>query len=154
MVSRGIIRPTADVDVCYEVSRENSVRLVHALQDLHPRLRTDESEEAQLLARMFRFDARTLRMGQNLTLMTDAGALDLLAYVDGLGTYAVVRAAASTIDLYGLQVAVLDLPGLLRAKRAAGREKDLLVIPEIEALIHLRNLEPKSRQADEGLHGQ
>ena len=29
----------------------------------------------------------------------------------------------------------LDLPGLIRAKRAAGRPKDLLVLPELESLL-------------------
>jgi hypothetical protein len=29
----------------------------------------------------------------------------------------------------------LDLPALISAKRAAGREKDLLVLPELESLL-------------------
>jgi len=29
----------------------------------------------------------------------------------------------------------LDLPSLIRAKRAAGRPKDLLVLPELESLL-------------------
>jgi len=31
--------------------------------------------------------------------------------------------------------AVLDLPGLIQAKRAAGRQKDLAALPEIEGLL-------------------
>jgi hypothetical protein len=29
----------------------------------------------------------------------------------------------------------LDLPGLIKAKRAAGREKDLAALPELESLL-------------------
>jgi len=32
-------------------------------------------------------------------------------------------------------VLTLDLPSLIRAKRAAGRPKDLLVLPELESLL-------------------
>lgn len=33
---------------------------------------------------------------------------------------------------------MLDLEGLIRSKRAAGRPKDQLAIPELEALAELR----------------
>jgi hypothetical protein len=35
----------------------------------------------------------------------------------------------------GLEVWTLDLPSLIRAKRAAGRPKDLLALPELESLL-------------------
>ncbi len=139
LVSRGIIRPTADLDLCYQVSRENSARLVSALTPFHPRLRVVPSPEASLLAKAFRFDERTLRQGSNLTLITEAGPLDLLAHVTGLGGYQEVRASATILELFGVTIAVLDLEGLVQAKRAAGRPKDLLVLPELEALIQLRD---------------
>jgi len=138
LVSRGIIRPTADLDVCYRVSRESSEILVSALSPLHPRLRLAPSPEASLLVAAFRFDARTLRQGSNLTLMTDAGPLDLLAHVPGLGGYNEVLAAATSLELYGVAIAVLDIAGLAQAKRAAGRAKDLAVLPELEALLNMR----------------
>lgn len=150
LVSRGIIRPTADLDLCYRVSRENADRLIAALQPLHPRLRVAPTPEASLLARMFRFDARTLRDGPNLTLMTDAGPLDLLAHVSGLGSYNEVRAASTDLTLFDITIPVLDLDGLMRAKRAAGRTKDLAVLPELEALLHLRGLQQASDPPTEG----
>ena len=38
------------------------------------------------------------------------------------------------MNLFGLQCLVLSLDALIVAKRAAGRPKDLLVLPELEAL--------------------
>jgi hypothetical protein len=35
-------------------------------------------------------------------------------------------------------MAVLDLPALIASKRAAGRPKDLLILPQIEATLRLR----------------
>lgn len=36
-----------------------------------------------------------------------------------------------------MQIRILNLDGLINAKRAAGRTKDLLVLPELEALREL-----------------
>jgi hypothetical protein len=41
-------------------------------------------------------------------------------------------------ELFGRSVQVLKLEALIEAKRAAGRRKDLLMIPELEALLELR----------------
>ncbi len=52
------------------------------------------------------------------------------------------------ILLYGQPIALLDLPGLLRAKRAAGRPKDLRVPDELEAMQHLRDLAREEQRDD------
>jgi hypothetical protein len=141
LVSRGIVRPTGDLDICYATDKENRARLVKALAPLHPQPRTEDTSAGALLQQTFRWDLRTMRFTPNLTLLTDAGPLDLLAHVDGLGTYSQVRAASSSQELYGAQLLVLDLEGLLIAKRAAGRPKDLAVLADIEALIRIRDQE-------------
>jgi hypothetical protein len=48
----------------------------------------------------------------------------------------VVEAREHTIaiELFGRTMLCLDLPGLIRAKRAAGRPRDLETIAELEAL--------------------
>lgn len=38
------------------------------------------------------------------------------------------------VNAFERQIATLDLPGLIRAKRAAGREKDLAAVAELESL--------------------
>lgn len=72
------------------------------------------------------------------TLETDLGALDLLGEVQGLGGYPQVAGQSEEVELFGRSVRVLTLEALIRAKRAAGRKKDLLLIPELEALLELR----------------
>lgn len=124
---------TADLDVCYESTPENRRRLVAALAPLKPYLR----EVPPGLP--FFWDERTVRDAPVLTLMTDAGAFDMLAEVAGVGPFEAVRAASSRFEVAGLPVHILNLDALIAAKRAAGRPKDLVVLPELEALLTLRN---------------
>lgn len=66
---------------------------------------------------------------------TDFGIVDLLAEVTGLGSFEEVKATAVAVDAFGRRVLTLDLSSLIRAKRAAGREKDLRALPELESLL-------------------
>jgi hypothetical protein len=81
--------------------------------------------------------------GLNFTLDTDIGALDLLGEIPPWGEFRDVAAHSEVADLFGYQVRVLSLEALIQAKRAAGRPKDLLVIPELEALLELRKRPPE-----------
>jgi hypothetical protein len=128
LVSRGGSRLTNDLDVVYERSPENLARLVSAIAPLHPRLRGAPAELP------FFFDTRTLRSGLNFTLVTDAGELDLMGEVTGLGPFQEILPSATVLNLFGRDVKVLDLDGLERSKRAAGRAKDLLDLELIAAL--------------------
>lgn len=125
MVLRGSSRTTIDLDLCYARNRDNLLRLAQALAPLHPRLRGAPPELP------FLWDERTLASGLNFTLTTDAGDLDILGEVTGLGDYAQVAAGAAPMDVGGSRVTVLGLDALERAKRAAGRAKDLLDLAEI-----------------------
>ena len=69
------------------------------------------------------------------TLQSDVGEIDLLAEVTGLGTFDDVKRHSMTIDAFDRQIATLDLPGLIRAKRATGRDKDLTALAELESLF-------------------
>jgi hypothetical protein len=125
---RGSSRVTYDLDICYARSSENLERLVKALAPHHPRLRGAPDDLP------FLWDALTLRSGLNFTLKTDLGDIDLLGEVAGLGTHADVLPLSDVLDIHGSQVSVLNLDGLERAKRAAGRVKDLLDLGEIAEL--------------------
>jgi len=137
-VALGIPYMTQDIDVCYDSTPESQLRLIEALAPLHPRLRVAGLPDDDARALPWRWDGRTLRDTPNLTLQTDAGPLDLLSQVAGLGGYPEVRQAAVTIQIAGLQIEVLDLPGLMQAKRAAGRAKDMAVLPLLESTLLLR----------------
>jgi len=129
VISHGHVRLTADLDLCYARSSENLERLAAALLPLHPSLR---GAPAGL---PFVLDARTLRSGLNFTLMTDAGAIDLLGEVTGIGMYEELAPSADQLVLYGHSVHVLSLELLERSKVAAGRPKDLF---DLEALAAIR----------------
>lgn len=53
----------------------------------------------------------------------------------GGGTYEQVAPNTVTLTVFGRDLRVLDLPALIRAKRAAGRPKDLEAVAELEALL-------------------
>jgi hypothetical protein len=127
----GSTQATFDLDVCYERGEDNLKRLAEMLSPLHPRLR---GAPAGL---PFVWDAETLRRGLNFTLHTDLGDLDLIGEVPGVGSYEQVRQASVTLSLFGVECAVLSLDGLIAAKRATGRAKDKLILPELEALRDL-----------------
>lgn len=73
--------------------------------------------------------------GTNFTLMTSVGAVDLFAELSGLGGYEQLAGKALRVRLKQGQVEVIDLRSLILSKRSAGRPKDLLQLPELEALL-------------------
>jgi predicted nucleotidyltransferase len=119
---------TRDLDICYERTPENIQRLVSALRTYHPRLRGAPE------GLPFLFDVETLSNGMNFTLSTDLGDIDLLGHLSGLGEFPAVALDAISMPLFGGEYRVASLDSLIRLKRAAGRSKDLNVLPELEAL--------------------
>ena len=128
-VFHGSSRVTYDLDVCYARTKRNLTRLVEALAPLHPRPREFPA------GLPFVWDETTLRNGTVLTLQTDVGEIDLLAEVAGLGTFDDVKLHSIFVEAFDRRIQILDLPGLIRAKRATGREKDILALPELEGLL-------------------
>jgi hypothetical protein len=119
---------TYDLDVCYNRARDNLKRLAAALESYNPRPRDFPADLP------FSWDEQTLRQGTNFTLSTDLGNIDLLGEMAGLGGYEQAREQSVVMSLFGMQCPVLSLDALIRTKRAAGRTKDLLALPELEAL--------------------
>ena len=132
MVAHGSAYGTFDFDACYRRSPENIDRLCRALQGLHPRLRGAPPNLP------FRFDPITVMRGLNFTLTTDFGDLDLLGEVAGLGPYDVVLAHSQVKQVGTTECHMLSLDALILTKRAAGREKDLAVLKELQALKDLK----------------
>jgi hypothetical protein len=119
---------THDLDVCYARDGANLKRLADALLSVNARLRGAPEDIP------FRVDAETLRKGLNFTFTTDVGPLDLLGEVAGVGGYSEAKTDAVIYEVLGSKCAVLSLDRLIASKRAAGRTKDLLAIPELEAI--------------------
>jgi len=124
----GSARGTYVLDICYSRTSANLRRLTAALAPFHPRPRGFPA------GLPFVWDEATLRNGTIFTLQTDIGEIDLLAEVKGLGTFDDVKKHSIVVEAFDRKIATFDLPGLIRAKRAAGREKDLSDVAELESL--------------------
>src|SRR5918992_1270731 len=81
LILQGSARLTRDLDICYARDRTNLKALAAALAPFRPRLR---GAPASL---PFTFDWRTLESGLNFTLTSDAGDIDLLGEIAGIGTF-------------------------------------------------------------------
>ena len=131
--ARGSSQVTFDVDVCYSRDSDNLVRLANALRSVNATLRGAPSDLPILL------DEETLRRGLNFTFDTDIGKIDVLGEVQGVGGYQQCLENSSQFELFGIPCRVISLENLIAAKRSAGRPKDLVVLPELEAILELEH---------------
>jgi hypothetical protein len=133
-VFHGVPLVTRDVDVCLPFTRDNLVRLGRALGGLNPVHR----ETPQQLP--FSVAADFPRGLKNLYLRTDAGVLDCLGEVKGVGGYDEVYRRSVVVDLPIGPCRIPNLEALIEAKGALDRTQDKL------ALLHLRKIQERKRQ--------
>lgn len=134
----GSLLLTNDLDVCYSRDSSNLQQLAAALQSVNARLRNAPEGLPFIL------DSETRKRGLKFTFTTDIGDLDLLGEMRGVGPYEDVLANSVAVELFGYNFAVIDIAKLIVAKRAAGRPKDLIALPELEAIQEARKLEGKN----------
>lgn len=125
--------PTQDLDICYSRERPNLTKLVHALRSVNATLRGAPKNLPFIL------DEETLRHGLNFTFDTDAGNLDLLGEVRGVGMYSDCLKNADEAEIFGYRLRVLSFDKLMASKQAAGRPKDLIALAELEAIKELKS---------------
>jgi predicted nucleotidyltransferase len=135
-IAHGSAVTTEDLDVCAPLSNDNAIRIVQALQDLRPlfRMRPDLGVVSA--------DNRHLRLLKNLYLRTDAGQLDVLGELPDVCSYDELLERSVTMNVEGLVCRILDIDTLIAAKRAAGRDKDLITIKHLEAIKREREQNP------------
>ena len=131
----GSARLTQDVDFVYARNRANVGRLVAALKPLVPYPRGAPP------GLPFEWSEATVERGLNFTLTTAGGDIDLLGEIPGGGAYQALLPHSIDVEIFGCRCRCLDLPGLIRAKRAAGRPKDLEALAELEALLAERDVQ-------------
>lgn len=124
----GSARGTLDLDICSPLNRANLQRILDALRDINPRFRFHPAKPALW------DDVDRLVSFRNLNLETDLGPLDILGEITGIGGFEEVARQVISMDLGGSTIRVLNLAALVEAKRAVGRRKDLLALPELERL--------------------
>jgi hypothetical protein len=127
-VLHGSTLVTRDLDVCTLLTDINVEKLRGVLADLAPVHRMTGG----------RLDFMTNPDPgvpvKNLYLETNAGAIDLLSSITGVGDFERVRAGAVDVALFGRRCLVMSMPDLIAAKRAMGRDRDLLAVRELEAI--------------------
>jgi predicted nucleotidyltransferase len=72
---------------------------------------------------------------KNLYLQTSLGPIDVLGSVLGVGDFQRVRKHAIEVDLFGHRCRVMSLDDLIMAKEALGRDKDILAVKELRAIV-------------------
>lgn len=131
--AHGSSRVTNDLDICYDaVDTKNVAALASLLARWKAYPRGIEPDLP------FIMDDRTLRGAPVLTLTTREGDIDVMDRIAGVGDYSAVSRNSEKISALGVSFRVLDLPSLIKAKRAAGRPRDHEHLPELEALLALR----------------
>ena len=132
----GSSRLTQDVDFVYSREPRNIERLALALQPHSPYLRGAPP------GLPFEWTAATIARGLNFTLTTAIGDIDLLGEIAGGGDYHALLPHTIEVEIFGHRCRCLDLPALIRAKRASGRPKDLEALAELEAILADREQTP------------
>ena len=128
-MAHGLARTTYDVDVLYARNRENIARVVETLKPYKPYLRGAPP------GLPFSWDAKTVQLGLNFTLITTLGEVDLLGEVAGGGRYEQVLPHSRELEIFGVRCLCVSLERLIQFKRAAGRPKDLEMIAQLQALL-------------------
>jgi hypothetical protein len=130
----GSPRVTYDYDFCYRRTPSNLASLARALGTLKLALRGAPADLR------FRVDAESLALGSNFTFTVDGEyPLDLLGFVEPIGTYEDLLPGAQTMQIAGKQALVIGLEDLI--KEHIGRPKDR------ESLLQLRAIERLRREA-------
>jgi hypothetical protein len=122
--AHGYLRGTGDLDVIPRPSTLNLSRLGEALADL-------DAEVWRARRPVNVTDPNLLRRAPQVPLVTRYGRLDLLNIEMTAGapaSYEDLAGRALVVEISGRDLAVAGVDDLIRMKRAAGREQDLLDI--------------------------
>ena len=126
IAQRAPIPATRDIDLTPDSSAENLTKLSTALKELGARIRTDAVDGG--LA--FDHNARSLGAASVWNLICPYGEFDISFVPSGIaGGYEELAAKAHRMRVEAVDVMVADLSDVIRSKEAAGRPKDLQVLP-------------------------
>jgi predicted nucleotidyltransferase len=129
----GSPRVTYDTDLCYRRDPENLEHLAAALQEIRPTLRGAPSDLPLIL------DVQALSLGNNYTFDTSLGPLDLLGWVEPLGTFEALVPRCETYEVGDLIIRTIGLEDLIRIKQHLGRPRDRESLLQLLAIRKVRN---------------
>ena len=120
------IQATRDIDLTPDSSPDNLARLSTALKELQARIRTDAVPEGL----PFDHDGRSLATSSVWNLICSYGEFDISFTPSGFaGGYEELLLRARPVRVDTVDTMVADLSDVIRSKEAAGRAKDLQVLP-------------------------
>jgi hypothetical protein len=120
------IAPTRDIDLTPEQTIENRNRLSAALKELHAQIRTGGVEGGL----PFDHNGKSLGQAEFWNLICPYGEFDISFYPSGFEDgYTELVARSHRVVVDGIEVPIADLSDVIRSKEAAGRPKDLRVLP-------------------------
>lgn len=129
----GCTRVNQCIEICCDFSPANLLALQKAISDLEPVHRMTPSRKKLELTE------ETCSHFKNLYIDTQAGQLDCLSVIDGLGDYRQTTRESELVEVEGTKIHVLNLEALIRSKRAMNRPRDKEAISQLEAIKELRN---------------
>jgi len=115
-------------EICCDFSPENLMRIQQALEGRNPVHRMTTKRLPLILT------PDKCKGLKNLYLDTDAGQLDCLESVSGVGDFDTVKQHSIVIEIDGVECRLIDLDALIKAKVAMGRPRDLAAVLELEAI--------------------
>lgn len=128
LAQRAPIPATRDIDLTPDLSADNLIRLSAALKELGARIRTDNVDEGL----PFDHNGRSLAASSVWNLICPYGEFDISFVPSGIaGGYEELATRAHKMRVETVEVMVADLSDVIRSKEAAGRPKDLQILPAL-----------------------
>ena len=127
-IVHGVTLVTLDVDICCRFSTENLLKLQTAVADLHPVHRLTPQRLP------FELNRQNCEGLKNLYLSTDLGVVDCLGGILGVGDFDAVFLTSELVDFDFGPCRVLSLDGLIQAKEAMGRPRDVEAVNQLKAI--------------------
>lgn len=123
------IARTRDADIVPAKEADNLDRLAAALRDMDARLWVGPEEPGGLAMVLDRTSLGQIE--RFLNLVTRYGPLDVTYRPEGTEGYEDLARSVVVIRLLGVEVPVASLADVIRSKEAAGRPKDIAVLPDL-----------------------
>jgi len=132
-VVHGCTFVTQDIEVCYESTTENLLRLQNALADIHP---VHRMTPERLKLELTRENCKDYK---NLYLDTDIGQLDCISFVQGIGDFKKALQSSQVIEVENHKFNVLRIEALIEARKALNRPRDREAIIQLEAIKKIKD---------------
>jgi hypothetical protein len=142
------IRATRDIDFTPDTAIDNLERLSSALKELGARIRTDAAEDGL----PFDHDGRSLGASSVWNLICADGEFDISFRPSAFETgYQGLEANAHLMQVESVEVWVADIEDVIRSKEAAGRPRDIQVLPTLYRFVRDQQTRGQAQARGAGL---